>query len=281
MFRDKGQQKQWEMGEMSICLCFPYCSLAYYVRALVFCARANWSIIHAPEWTKCWWLPKRKHRLGHDGCTPDNTGEAQAEISQEKWLACCEALYCHWGIKKMDWEEQGGLWNGFPGGPCRVQGSAWEEGLCTGSRWPVTQRGKGWELSVGNLCRVKSRGLGKCWLLQSAEWIWAKMQKKRRFVGCVTHLWRFLIVYDFGGASPDTLVVCAVPGSEAEGKRQRLSGSRLCVTLWRWMRCTPAGIPAPLTAVRADSQRTATEGGKILDVGSCPFGFCAEYWGQH
>lgn len=184
-------------------------------------------------------------------------------------------------LKKMDWEEQGGLWNGFPGGPCRVQGSAWEEGLCTGSRLPVTQRGKGWELSVGNLCRVKSRGLGKCWLLQSAEWIWAKMQKKRCFVGCVTHLWRFLLVYDFGGASPDMLVVCAVPGSEAEGKRQRLSGSRLCVTLWRWMRCTPAGIPAPLTAVRADSQRTATEGGKILDVGSCPFGFCAEYWGQH
>lgn len=33
-------------------------------------------------------------------------------------------------------------------------------------------------------------------------------------------------------------------------------------------------------AVNADSERTTIEGSKILDVGSCPFGFCADYQGQ-
>lgn len=151
-----------------------------------FCAGANQSIIHTPE-SQCpkWWgLPKRRHRLGHEpaaGCSPDSTGEAQTEISHENWHACGEALCCYWGIRKMDWEEQEGLWDGFAGGSFRVQGSAWQEGLW----WQVTcdTERKGWETSISNFCRVKTMGSENaccCSLLRGFE-----QRRKRKVVSKV------------------------------------------------------------------------------------------------
>lgn len=103
----------------------------------------------------------------------------------------------------------------------------------------------------------------KTLLLQSAEWIEQRC-KGKGVSGVVSH-------------TCDGSFLCMT----SEGHLQRLWWSVLPWERSRredaqvdWLQ---AEIPAPLTALRADRQRTAAEDGKMLDVGICPFGFCAEY----
>lgn len=138
----------------------------------------------------------------------------------------------------------------------------------------MAQRGKGRDTRVGHFCRIKSHGLEKCSLQQVPKWIWTEQGCWRKGVALVvSHIHEGAWL---GVASPEALVICAVPVSEAPGTRGRGSHPMLCVTLRDAL--DARGNPS-LTYSR-DADRTATEGGKGWDVGSCPSGFCVDYQGQ-
>lgn len=106
------------------------------------------------------------------------------------------------------------------------------------------------------------------------------MLEERCCIGCLAPMMGPACVWLGSGISKDFGDLCRPCEWNTGQKGQRFSYAGLPVTLRGWKHCPPAEIPAWLTAASADSQRTATEGRKILDVGSCPFGFCVDYQGQ-
>lgn len=93
--------------------------------------------------------------------------------------------------------------------------------------------------------------------------------------------WWYPIVSDSGVVSPETLVICVIPVSALLGRRGRGCLTLGCVC-WCGEGCAAHWQKfQPDTAMNTDSLRTASEGGKLLDVGSCPFGFSTDYQRQH
>lgn len=123
------EQKQCEMGEMSICLYFSYYILAYYIHALFF----------VPEQTAA--LSMHQNPSGEsDAIFPgEDTGWSMNQLMDAVLAAQgkhrmrsarrSNSLVVRFFVvaeklKKMDWGRAKGLWDGFPGNP-----SVWEEGL--------------------------------------------------------------------------------------------------------------------------------------------------------
>lgn len=194
----------------------------------VFCARANCSIIHAPEsqWRKWCDFPRRRHRLEHeptDGCSPGSTGEAQDEISQEKQLACGEVLCCRWEIKKNGLGKSKGALGWFSRESLGVGGRS----LVAGGLWHSEERDESWVPATSAEWRQWVRNVLAavvCWVDLSKD------TEEKVFQGLShTPVMVPACVWLQRGISRDFGCLCR-PWEGSRGKRQR-SGSRWCATL--------------------------------------------------